>query len=77
MPIPEADRKRQAEFAARARAELEKHFEAWTARDVAEWWDRWCNVGMATHDGLGRTLMAVAGVRPRGIELDFDPFSET
>jgi hypothetical protein len=77
MAIPAEDRARHQRFAAEAAKELEAHWQEWTAKDVALWWDKWCQFGKATHDGLGRVLLRVTGVKKStGIEIDFDPFAD-
>lgn len=44
--------------AVRARGELEQNLDAWSARDVAAWWNRWYL--KAGHKRLGRTLVDIA-----------------
>lgn len=52
------------EEALKARAEFEHHWQQWTVRDVAKWWNKWCRGGGTNHDRLGRILMDVTKVRP-------------
>ena len=52
-----------------AHTECAKHWEQWTARDVAVWWVRW--FPHTNHDRLGRILMDVTGMfAPAGYHHD-------
>ena len=64
MPLDEPTKRRFKEECAKARAEFEANWRNWTVRDVADWWSRWCVVGRAYHDCLGRILMEVTGAKP-------------
>jgi hypothetical protein len=55
MPVTEEMQKGMDEAAEEAGEELQKHFDGWSARDLAGWWMRWYL--KAGHKRLGRTLV--------------------
>jgi hypothetical protein len=65
MALPPDVERRLDEEAALARAEFEQHWQTWTVVDVAEWWDRWCQMDGTNHDRLGKILVNVTGVKAR------------
>jgi len=56
MPFDEAQAQAFDEAAEKALAELQEHFETWSARDLTSWWARWYL--KAGHKRLGRILVA-------------------
>ncbi len=64
MALDEETKNRLDEFARKARLEFEANWQNWTAKDVAQWWYRWCQLGRTNHDRLGRILIDVTGVKP-------------
>jgi acyl-CoA reductase-like NAD-dependent aldehyde dehydrogenase len=65
MPLPPHLAQQYDEYAAKAEAEFTDNWQKWTARDVAVWWWKWCQIGRTHHDRLGRILVRVTGVRPQ------------
>lgn len=43
------------EAATKAKAELDTHFDKWTADDMVKWWSKWFQT--AGHKRLGRILV--------------------
>jgi hypothetical protein len=72
VPLP-PDKKEQFErVAAQARAELEKHWQEWSAVDVAAWIRRWTTSGSkreqaTSYDAVCRALIDVTGVSKLGV----------
>ncbi|MBU1862921.1 MAG: hypothetical protein KKH94_04555 [Candidatus Omnitrophica bacterium] len=58
MAWTEESKKQMDEAAVQAKAELEKHFAIWSAKDLAGWWKRWYL--KAGHKRLGRLLVGMA-----------------
>ena len=83
MALSSDDQRRLDDGADHAKADFERNWRTWhTARDVAEWWSKWCRREVISHgrifngtnhDRLGRILVEVTGVandRSPGPELD-------
>lgn len=60
MPTPE----QMDESARIASVELAKHWKEWSAKAVAQWWQKW--YVPAGHKRLGRALIQIAGDRHIG-----------
>jgi len=57
MPNSEELMRQMNEAADQAKTELQKHYTQWSAREVADWWNRWYL--KAGHKRLGRILIAM------------------
>lgn len=75
MALPPEDKQRFERGAAHARADFEANWQRWTtAREVAEWWSKWCRrevisegriLDGTNHDRLGKILLEATGVKPK------------
>jgi hypothetical protein len=57
MAWNEETMKTMDEAALQAQAEVQNNFNAWSAKDIAEWWKRWYL--KAGHKRLGRILVSM------------------